>query len=63
MRYGQAQREAYLERGGTPFLDREYTVFGQVIEGMDVIDRIASVRTRPGDRPEEDVWMKIRVIK
>lgn len=56
-------RKAYLEQGGTPFLDQEYTVFGQVIEGLEVIDKIAEVQTAPGDRPKEDVWMKIRVIK
>jgi len=41
--------------GGTPFLDGEYTVYGQVIEGLDVIDKIASVTTGSQDRPVEDV--------
>lgn len=63
LRYSSAQREAYLKWGGTPSLDREYTVFGRVIEGMEVIDRIAAVSTGPGDRPIEDVRMKVRVIK
>ncbi|HMQ48539.1 MAG TPA: peptidylprolyl isomerase [Saprospiraceae bacterium] len=63
IRYTKAQRDAYLANGGTPFLDREYTVFGQVIEGMEVIDKIAAVKTNPGDRPAEDVWMKVRVIR
>ena len=62
-RYTVHQREAYLQSGGTPFLDRDYTVFGQVIEGLEVIDRIAAVATEPGDRPKEDVKMKVRVIK
>lgn len=61
-RYSRDQREAYLRSGGTPFLDRDYTVFGQVIEGLDVIDRIASVQKDPRDRPVKDVRMKIRVI-
>jgi peptidyl-prolyl cis-trans isomerase B (cyclophilin B) len=61
-RYGRDEREAYLRSGGTPFLDRDYTVFGQVIEGLDVIDRIASVQKDPRDRPVKDVRMKIRVI-
>jgi cyclophilin family peptidyl-prolyl cis-trans isomerase len=62
-RYSKAQRDAYIELGGTPFLDRDYTVFGEVVEGLDVIDKIASVATQPGDRPAEDVKMKIRVIQ
>ena len=61
--YTPEQRKAYLEKGGTPNLDREYTVFGHIIEGLDVIDKIAAVETAPGDRPKVDVKMKIRVIK
>lgn len=60
--YTPAQRERYLEVGGTPFLDWNYTVFGEVVEGLEVIDKIAGVSTNPGDRPKEDVWMKVRVI-
>lgn len=63
MRYTQAQRERYKEIGGTPFLDREYTVFGKVIDGLEVIDRIAAQPTNPDDRPREDIWMKITLIK
>ncbi len=54
--------EKYERLGGTPFLDMDYTVFGEVIKGLDVIDKIAAVSTLPGDRPKEDVWMKIRVV-
>ncbi len=61
--YSSDQKAAYMELGGTPQLDRGYTVFGMVIEGLEVIDKIANVRTLPGDRPEKDVKMKIRVIK
>ncbi len=49
------QREIYSTIGGTPFLDREYTVFGEVIEGLDIIDKIALIKTAPGDRPIEDI--------
>ena len=61
--YTPEQRAAYLKLGGTPHLDREYTVFGHIIEGLDIIDKIAAVETAPGDRPKKDVKMKIRVIK
>ena len=63
IRYSTPQRDAYLEAGGTPFLDGEYTVFGRVIEGLDVIDRITEQQTDPRDRPVQDIKMKIRVIK
>ena len=49
--------------GGTPHLDYDYTVFGQVIEGLDVIDKIAAVKCGSGDRPVEDVKMKISMIE
>jgi len=42
-------------------LDMEYTVFGEIISGMEVIDKIAAVQTDPSDRPLEDVKMKIRM--
>ena len=61
--YTPEQIERYKTEGGTPFLDNQYTVFGEVVEGLDVIDKIAAVRTAPGDRPVEDVKMKIRILK
>lgn len=48
---------------GTPHLDGEYTVFGQVTEGLDVIDKIAAVKTGRMDVPVEKVTMKIKIIK
>ncbi len=61
--YTEDQKKAYQEQGGTPFLDMEYTVFGEVIEGLEVIDKIAAVSTDSSDRPNEDVFMKVQVIK
>ena len=63
VRYPSEVREEYLEKGGVPFLDQNYTVFGQIIEGLDVIDKIAQAATRPGDRPVEDVTMKISLVR
>ncbi len=62
--YTADQRKSYQEIGGTPFLDRQYTVFGKVIQGMEVIDSLAGVRTNPSDRPLEDVKIiSVKVIK
>jgi len=58
----QQQIDVYTTVGGTPHLDYDYTVFGQVIEGLDVIDKIAAVQCAPGDRPIDDVTMKISLI-
>lgn len=49
------KREVYKTVGGTPFLDGEYTVFGEVVEGLDIVDKIAAQKTGANDRPEEDV--------
>ena len=63
MKYTPTQRLAYKTIGGTPMLDQNYTVFGEVISGLKVIDKIASVAKAPGDRPIGDVRMKMEVIK
>jgi peptidylprolyl isomerase len=55
-------REIYKTIGGTPHLDSQYTIFGQVIDGLEVIDRIASVEKNKDDRPFIDLRMQIRLI-
>ena len=52
------QIKAYTTVGGTPHLDGQYTVFGEVLEGMEVVDKIQKVKTDRSDRPEEDVVIK-----
>ena len=61
-KYTPAQRKAYTTIGGTPHLDRNYTVYGEVIEGLEVVDKIAGVQTGQADRPVNDVRMKVKVI-
>ncbi len=61
--YTEEDKARYLKDGGYPYLDNEYTVFGEVVEGMDVIDKIAAVKTAPGDRPIKDLKMKVRIVK
>ncbi|HMT29583.1 MAG TPA: peptidylprolyl isomerase [Bacteroidia bacterium] len=63
VKYTPEQRAIYKTIGGTAMLDNNYTVYGEVIEGMDVIDKIAAVKTKPGDRPVTDVKMTVKVIK
>ena len=62
-KYSSKQREKYLEVGGTPFLDGDYTVFGQIIKGIEVIDKITASKTNSADRPLDDITMKIISIK
>jgi cyclophilin family peptidyl-prolyl cis-trans isomerase len=62
-KYTEEQRNIYKTAGGTPFLDMSYTVFGEVVSGLDVLDKIAAVQTQPGDRPAQDVRMKVTLVK
>ncbi len=63
IKYTEDQRARYKELGGVPYLDHEYTVYGEVVEGIEVIDKIAATQTAPGNRPVEDIKMKIRVVE
>lgn len=53
--YPEAIINAYRETGGTPWLDQRHTVFGHVVEGMDIVENIENTQTNPADRPLEDV--------
>lgn len=57
------QREIYTTVGGTPHLDGDYTVFGEVVEGLDVVEKIQEAATGRGDRPLEDIKMKVKVLE
>ena len=61
IKYSAEQRELYKTLGGSPTLDNEYTVFGEVVEGIEVIDKIAEVKIA-GVRPIEDVKMKVKIL-
>jgi peptidylprolyl isomerase len=58
VRYSSEQRQTYVTQGGTPFLDGGYTVFGEVVFGLDVLETIASQPTDASDRPISPVVMR-----
>jgi cyclophilin family peptidyl-prolyl cis-trans isomerase len=61
--YSDIQKQVYKTIGGTPHLDNNYTVFGEVVFGSNVIDAIAKAQTDSNDRPLENIRMKITIIK
>jgi len=61
--YTEEQYKIYEEVGGVPFLDGDYTVYGEVIEGLDVIDKIAVVKKNRANRPDGDIKMTMKIIR
>lgn len=61
--FSEEQRKAYTTIGGAPHLDGDYTVFGEVISGFEVIDKIAAVNTDRTDKPVEPVTMTIEILE
>ena len=61
--YTNEQIETYTTVGGTPHLDGGYTVFGEVIDGFEVIDKIATVKTDKANKPIEPIVMSIKIIE
>ncbi len=55
MSFTKEQKDSYIKNGGCPWLQGGYTVFGQVIEGMDIVDEVAAVSVNESDKPDEDV--------
>jgi cyclophilin family peptidyl-prolyl cis-trans isomerase len=62
IKYTETQRQAYTTVGGTPHLDGGYTVFGEVVEGMDVVDKIAVVAVN-GANPATPITINLKVVK
>ncbi len=63
LEFTEAEKKAFTTIGGVPHLDRNYTVFGEVTSGFEVIDKIANLETDAHDRPYKDVKMKVRILK
>ena len=61
MGFTDEQRAAYTTSGGTPFLDGQYTVFGEVVEGIEVVGRIQDMATGDADRPLNDIRINVSV--
>jgi len=58
-----AQLQTYKELGGTPSLDMNYTVFGEVISGLEVVDKIAAEPRNGSDRPNKDIRMTVKIVE
>ncbi|MEM7512481.1 MAG: peptidylprolyl isomerase [Bacteroidota bacterium] len=63
IKYTEEEIKAYMEIGGAPWLDQQYTIFGEVIEGMEVVDAIGRTKTDPRDIPLEAINIEMEVIE
>ena len=63
IKFNENQRKIYTTVGGIPHLDGNYTVFGEIVEGYDVVEKISQVQTDSNDRPLKDIKFKVRIVK
>lgn len=61
IKYNPVQRAKYIAKGGLPSLDTDYTVFGEVVSGMEVVDKISAAHTNPTSRPIDNITMSIKL--
>jgi peptidyl-prolyl cis-trans isomerase B (cyclophilin B) len=61
--YTEEERLVYKTIGGTAFLDNQYTVYGEVIEGIEIVDKIAALETGENDKPKQDVRFEVKLLK
>ncbi|MFW5673326.1 MAG: peptidylprolyl isomerase, partial [Rikenellaceae bacterium MAG02] len=62
-KFTEEQKKTYTTIGGSPHLDGEYTVFGEVVSGMQVVDKIANMQTDKNNRPLQDIRFAIEIVK
>lgn len=62
LHFTTTQRDAYRTVGGTPFLDQHYTVFGEIVKGIDLIDKLTAVKVDKDGNPDTAVWMRLTLL-
>jgi len=62
LHFTDAQRETYRTLGGTPHLDQNYTIFGEIVKGVELIDKITALKVDKAGNPDTPVWMKLTVL-
>lgn len=60
--FTEEQRNTYKNIGGTPFLDQHYTIFGEIVKGIDLIDKITALKVDKAGNPTTTVWMKLTLL-